>query len=198
MTLISKPIGGQVASAESILEPVDKYKDASVSAAYNSVPINSSAKATVEFAAKAFPDLATIGNAFTLAISYINSQNYPDLEAEAQNWLTVTGRYVMERLKDELCKLHTDKNNPTRLPVYALDPQESLNIYTTVPYALFPYRDQFEDYLRQLLGACGLDAKTGSYTFAGEGKIKISIMFPNLLRDTRTSTIGNLVFFLAQ
>lgn len=171
-------------------------KDILVPAAHDSAPIIDSAKATIESAAKTFPDLTTIGNAFTLAISYINSQDYPDLEAEAQNWLTRTGRYIMERLGDELRNLRANQDNPFSLPVYALDPQASLNLFTAIiPYALILYHDQFEDYLRQLLKACGLDAKTTFFTiFDGSGKINVKIMFPNLLRGMRTRTIGNLTF----
>lgn len=195
MTLKSKLARGK-ATSESRIKPMSKPKDTLAPAVHDSVPIINSARATIESATNTFPDLTTIGNAFKLAISYINSQDYPNLEAEAQNWLTRAGRDIIESLGDELRNLHTNKDNQFSLPVYALDPQAPLSLFTAaIPYALIPYHDQFEDYLQQLLKACGLDAKTSFFTiYDGSGKINVKIMFLNLPKGMRTKTVGNLVF----
>lgn len=102
----------------------------------------------------------------------------------------------MERLGDELRNLHANKDNPFSLPVYALDPQIPLKLFTpAVPYMLVLYHDQFEDYLRQLLKACGLDAETWFVTiFDGGGRIGIDIMFPILPSGMKTRTVRNLIF----
>lgn len=102
----------------------------------------------------------------------------------------------MERLGVELRNLHANKGNPFSLPAYALDPQIPLKLSTpAVPYMLVPYHNQFEDYLRQLLKACGLDAETWFITrFDGGGRIGIDIMFSILPSGMRTRTVRNLIF----
>lgn len=98
----------------------------------------------------------------------------------------------MERLKSELQQLRADKDNLSLLPAYALDPQASLHMLAHVPYALTPYHHQFQDHLRQLLKACGLDAETSFFVLGGRGNIDIEIIFPNVSRAIRTRASENL------
>lgn len=98
----------------------------------------------------------------------------------------------MERLISELQQLRIHKDNLALLSAYALDPQESLHIFAHVPYALTPYQHQFQDYLRQLLKACGLDTKTDFLVFGNRGDIDIEIMFPKISRAVRAKASGNL------
>lgn len=101
---------------------------------------------------------------------------YANLEVKAQDWLAYTGSNIMERLKSEPRNLRDNKNNPSLLPAYAFDPQESLEMLISVPHALLAAATQ------GLWVRCKNDL--------------LHVMFPNRPRDTGTGTIENLIFDL--
>lgn len=74
------------------------------------------------------------------------------------------------------------------LPACALNPKESLRIYTSeIPHALTPYSNLFKEYLRQLPRTCGLNAKSLLLVNGIFQRILIEIIFtePSKCGETR-------------
>lgn len=91
----------------------------------------------------------------------------------------MNGYNIIDGLKKEFKKLYHNRDNPKPLPACALNPQESLRIYTSgIPHALTPYSNLFKEYLRQLPRTCGLNAKSLLLVNGIFQRTLIEIIFP--------------------
>lgn len=112
-------------------------------------------------------DLASVGRAFNSALKYVHDRSaHRDMTIEAHAWLAAEIHAIMVRLKRELHGLNAHKDNPVRLPKYAINREKPWTFFSSyVPDVLLPYSAQFQDCFRKLFGACKLNAKCSLCTF---------------------------------
>lgn len=145
--------------------------------------------------ADASQDLSFVGRAFNSALQYVHDRaSDRNMTIEARAWLTAEIRSVVCSLQKELRSLHEHKDDPIRLPEYAVDHDVPLRLFSaTIPPLLVPYRAQFIDCLLGLFNACGFDATCVPITF-GRLSLKSEIKFMPGGAQGENQTVGNRLF----
>lgn len=139
--------------------------------------------------AESMEDLIDIGRAFNSALAYVHDHlGDRNMTVEAHAWITAEIRALLLDLRKELRTLHTNRDNPLLLPVYAIDRTKPLQLLSgVVPHALVGYRTQFADLMTKLLKDCYLDATCRNLTTS----IVIEILFPP---GAEVLTVGSRLF----